>query len=96
MRGNDPGRPAPYRIAMEGYSFRMERPETARLRRLPDFESKEEPAGAEDFLRSRAEQWAENLAAAGVGPGEVEVRVDPHERRAKLYRGEKLLFAAEI
>ena len=66
------------------------------MKRLPDFELKEEPALADEFLRHRAERWAENLADAGVEPGAVEVRIEAHQRKAELHRAGALLFAAEI
>jgi hypothetical protein len=89
-------RPGPYRHERGGYIFELLPAAVTLLRRLPDFELKEEPAVAEDFLRHRAEPWAENLSDAGVAPGVVDVRIDVHARRARLHRGEKLLFTAEI
>jgi len=67
-----------------------------RLKVLPDFEGKEEPALAEDFLRFRVEAWAENLSDAGAAKGEVSVSVDPHQRKAHLNRGSAKLFSADI
>jgi hypothetical protein len=86
----------PYRIEREGYAFRLERPEVATLKALPEFEGREEPAVADEFLRFRADRWAENLSDAGAPPGEVSVRLDRHQRRAHLVRGEKVLFTAEL
>src|SRR5262245_6778174 len=51
-----------YRMQREGYIFALDPANVARLKSLPDFEGKEEPALAEDFLRFRIETWAENLA----------------------------------
>jgi hypothetical protein len=96
MNGTSRASTNAYRIERAGYAFELPRAEVARLKGLADFELKEEPALAEDFLRFRAEGWAENLADAGIAPGGVEVRIDVHERRAKLHREGALLFAAEI
>ena len=38
----------------EGYAFILERPDVDKLKGMPDFEGREEPAVAEDFLRYRA------------------------------------------
>ena len=43
----------------EGYAFILERPDVDKLKGMPDFEGREEPAVAEDFLRYRAEGWAD-------------------------------------
>ena len=64
-----------------------------KLKTLPDFEGREEPALAEDFLRFRVETWADILADAGAAPGEVSVSVDPHQRKAHLIRRETLFSA---
>ena len=90
------GRAASYRREQEGYVFLLDRSNVERLKVLPDFESREEPALPEDFLRFRVEAWAENLTDAGAAPGEVAVRVDPHQRKAHLMRGSELLFSADI
>ena len=90
------GPTAPYRVERAGYAFELAAAEVAVLRRLPDFEAEQEPAVADEFLRFRAERWADNLSDAGVAPGAVGVRIDLHQRRAKLERGGKLLFSAEI
>lgn len=66
------------------------------LKRLPDFEGREEPAVAEDFLRSHAENWSDALTAAGAHPGEFAVHLDTHQRRAHLSRGPDVIFIAEI
>jgi hypothetical protein len=89
-------RTVPYRVERAGYAFELPSAEVAVLRRLPDFELEQEPAVADEFLRFRAERWADNLSDAGVAPGPVDVRIDLHQRRAKLERGGKLLFSAEI
>ena len=86
----------PYRLAREGYTFVLDRANVEKLRTLPDFEGREEPALAEDFMRFRVETWAENLGDAGVAPGEVSVSVDPHQRKAHLFRGATKLFSADI
>lgn len=89
-------RTGPYRIERAGYAFELPAAEVTRLRRLPDFELEEEPAVADEFLRFRAERWAENLADAGVEPGAVVIRVDPHQRKTHFHRGDALLFSADI
>lgn len=96
MSARDPGRSAPYRIERAGYAFELPAAEVALLRRLPDFELEEEPAVADEFLRFRAERWGENLADAGVEPGAVLVRIDPHQRKTHFHRGAALLFSADI
>jgi hypothetical protein len=83
-------------MAKEGYRFTLDRTNVEKLRSVPEFEGKEEPALAEDFLRFRVEGWAENLADAGVPPGEVSVAVDPHQRKAHLTRAGAKLFSADI
>jgi hypothetical protein len=90
------GQRPPYTIACAGYAFELPAAEVARLKELPDFELKEEPAVADEFLRFRAERWAENLADAGAPPGPVEVRIDPRQRKTLFYRGPRLLFGADI
>ena len=89
-------RPVAYRFDKEGYSFRLEGEEVDALKALPEFEGREEPAVADEFLRFRAERWVENLSDAGATPGEVAVRVDGHQRKTHLVRGETLLFSADI
>ncbi len=86
----------PYRAAREGYTFTLDQANVEKLKTLPDFEGREEPALAEDFLRFRVERWADNLADAGAVPGEVSVSVDPHQRKAHLFRGATKLFSADI
>jgi hypothetical protein len=85
-----------YRIERAGFAFEFPPGQVTLLKTLPDFETKEEPAVADEFLRYRADGWAEKLADAGVRPGPVEVRIDTHQRRARLCRDEALLFAAEL
>src|SRR5262249_3367006 len=86
----------PYRIERGGYRFELPRTEIASLKTLPDFETEEEPAIADEFLRFRAERWAENLSDAGAKPGPVLIRIDTHQRKTELRRGEDLLFSADI
>ena len=88
--------PRPYRIERGGFRFELPGSEVDRLRKLPDFETREEPAVADEFLRFRAEEWAENLSDAGAEPGPVVIRIDTHERKTKLYRDDELLFSADI
>ncbi len=85
-----------YTAQFEGYRFRLDAENVSRLKGLPDFEGREEPAVAEEFLRARAETWADALAAAGAAPAEFDVHLDPHDRRAHLQRGEIVIFRAEI
>lgn len=96
MSKDPASRTAPYRVEHAGYAFELPPAEVAALRHLPDFELEQEPAVADEFLRFRAERWAENLSDAGVAPGPVGVRIDLHQRRARLEREGKLLFTAEI
>ena len=86
----------PYRMAREGYTFVLDHANVEKLKTLPDFEGREEPALPEDFLRFRVETWAENLSDAGAPPGEVLVSLDPHQRKAHLTRGGTKLFSADI
>ena len=85
-----------YSTSWQGYRFRMNPDSVAVLKRMPAFEGRELPALAEDFLRNRAEVWADALASAGAGPGDFDVTVDEHERRAGLSREGALVFKAEI
>jgi hypothetical protein len=85
-----------YRLRREGYTFVLDGENVDRLKTLADFEAKEEPALAEDFLRFRVEAWAENLADAGAAPGDVTVSVDPHQRKTHLVRSSETLFSADI
>lgn len=88
--------PIGYRLEKDGFVFLLDALNAAELKRTPDFEGREEPAVAEEFLRFRAEAWADSLAAAGAAPGEVSVRLETHQRKVRLTRGEKLLFIADI
>jgi len=89
-------RPEVYRRTQEGYTFLLDRANVDRLKGVPEFEGREEPAVAEDFLRFRVEAWAENLADAGAAPGEITVHVDPHQRKAHLERNAAVLFSADL
>ena len=80
----------------EGYAFVLERPDVETLKAMPDFEGKEEPAVAEDFLRFRAEGWADVLTAAGAEPGEIAVSIDPHQKKAHLKRAQRIVITADI
>ena len=88
--------PATYRFAREGFVFLLDAADAALLATLPDFEGREQPAVAEEFLRFRAETWADSLAAAGAPRGEIRVRLEPRQRKVRLSSGEKLLFIADI
>jgi hypothetical protein len=85
-----------YRMKKEGYTFVLDGENVDRLKTLADFESREEPALADDFLKFRVETWAENLADARAAPGDVFVSVDPHQRKTHLVRGATKLFSADI
>jgi hypothetical protein len=85
-----------YRLTREGYTFVLDGENVDRLKTLADFEAEEEPALAEDFMRYRADGWAENLADAGAAPGDVFVSVDPHQRKTHLVRSSATLFSADI
>jgi hypothetical protein len=89
-------RPASYRREKDGYTFVLDRGNVDRLKAIAEFEGREEPALAEDFLRFRVEEWAENLADTGASPGEVAVELDLHQRKAHLVRGSSRLFSADI
>jgi hypothetical protein len=88
--------PRPYTAESAGYRFRLEPEQVAVLRALPDFDACEEPAVAEEFLRTRVESWADALSAASAAKGEYDVRLDAHQKRALLFRARELVFAAEI
>jgi len=85
-----------YRIETNGYRFHLDPANVETLKRMADFEGREEPAVAEEFLRLRAEGWAESLADAGAPPAEISVQIDPHQRKTHLLRGAKVLFSADI
>jgi len=86
----------PYRFESSGFAFLLDRENVGRLKGMADFENQEEPALAEQFLRQRAEAWAETLADAGSAPTEIAVRVDPHQRKAHLVRGSTIVVSADI
>jgi hypothetical protein len=88
--------PRSYKAQSSGFLFRLEPEAVAVLRTVPDFDAREEPAVAEDFLRARAEAWAEALTSAGAPAGEYDVRLEAHQRRALLCRDNTVVFAAEI
>lgn len=88
--------PADYRREKDGYTFVLDHRNVEKLKAMPDFEGREEPAVAEDFLRFRIEAWAENLTDALAKPGDVIVAIDPHQRKAHLSRGSDVLFSADI
>jgi len=85
-----------YRITREEFTFVLDRDGVAAVKGLPDFEGREEPAVAEEFLRTRAEAWGEALASAGAEGGEYAVRVDAHQGKAHLSRDGELVFSADL
>ena len=85
-----------YTAEASGYRFRLDSTNVAVLRGIPEFEGREEPALPEEFLRWRAETWADKLASAGSPPGDYEVQLDAHQMRAGLFREGRLVFTAEI
>jgi hypothetical protein len=89
-------KPRTYRMSREGYAFVLDRPEVDKLKSMPDFEGREEPAVAEDFLRFRAESWADVLTAAGAEPGEIAVTIDPHQKKAHLKKAHRIVITADI
>jgi hypothetical protein len=89
-------RPTEYQREKDGYTFVLDRVNVDKLKAMPDFEGREEPAVAEDFLRFRIESWAEDLASAGARQGPVAVTIDSHQRKAHLSRDKVLLFSADI
>jgi len=89
-------RAASYRHERDGFVFLLEAADAAAMKAMPDFEGREEPAVAEEFLRFRAETWADQLTAAGARPGLVVVRLEPHQRKVRLVSGGTLLFTADI
>ncbi|MEO8432649.1 MAG: hypothetical protein ABI592_14145 [Acidobacteriota bacterium] len=88
--------PRSYEARWQGYRFRLDPDNVAALRSLPDFDGREEPAVAEDFLRASAERWAEALVAAGAPPGDFDVALDGHQRRTHLSRDGVRVFTAEL
>ena len=89
-------KPRTYRTDREGYAFVLDRSEVERLKAMPEFEGREEPAVAEDFLRFRAESWADILTSAGAEPGEIQVSIDPHQKKARLTKAQKIVITADI
>ena len=85
-----------YRVDREGYAFRLDPEGVAAVKALPDYEGKEEPAVAEEFLKSHAEAWADALVSAGAKPGEYGVQVDEHQAKAHLSREGVLVFSADL
>ncbi len=85
-----------YRFEREGFSFVLDADGATAVKSLPDFEGREEPAVAEEFLRTRAEGWADALASAGAQPGEYSVRVDEHQGKAHLSRSGVQVFSADL
>jgi hypothetical protein len=85
-----------YSMQRGGFTFSMDRSAVEKLKAMPDFEGREEPAVAEDFLRARAEDWAETLTDAGAQPDEISVRIDPHQRKAHLVRATIIIVSADI
>ena len=96
MQTNSPKESRTYRMDREGYAFVLDRPEVDKLKTMPDFEGREEPAVAEDFLRFRAEGWADVLTAAGAEPGEIAVSIDPHQKKAHLKKAQRVVITADI
>ena len=85
-----------YRASRDGYAFVLDRSNVEILKAMPDFEGREEPAVAEDFLRSRAEAWADVLSSAGAEPGEIAVEIDPHQKKARLSKATRIVITADI
>src|SRR5262249_2924633 len=89
-------KPRTYRTDREGYAFVLDRSEVETLKSMPEFEGREEPAIAEDFLRFRAEIWADVLCSAGAVPGEIRVSIDPHQKKAHLKQAQRIVITADI
>jgi hypothetical protein len=96
MESNSQKHTGAYRMHREGYAFVLDRPEVDKLKSMPDFEGREEPAVAEDFLRFRAEGWADVLNSAGAEPGEIAVTIDPHQKKAHLKKAQRIVITADI
>ena len=96
MESNSQNQPRTYRMDRDGYAFVLDRPEVDKLKSMPDFEGREEPAVAEDFLRFRAESWADVLSSAGAEPGEIAVTIDPHQKKAHLKKAQRIVITADI
>jgi len=85
-----------YRASRDGFAFVLDRSNVEKLKAMPDFEGREEPAVAEDFLRFRAEAWADVLRSAGAEPGEIAVEIDPHQKKARLSKATRIVITADI
>ncbi len=85
-----------YRIARDEFTFVLDREGVAAVKGLPDFEGREEPAVVEEFLRTRAEGWAEELASAGAEGGEYMVEIDGHQGKAHLSRSGTLVASPDL
>ena len=96
MESNSEKQSRTYRMDREGFAFVLDRPEVDKLKTMADFEGREEPAVAEDFLRFRAEAWADVLTAAGAEPGEIAVTIDPHQKKAHLRKAQRIVITADI
>ena len=96
MQSHSPDRSPVYRVDRDGFAFVLDRPNVERLKAMPEFEGREEPAVAEDFLRSRAEAWTDVLASAGAQPGEISVEIDPHQKKARLSKATRIVITADI
>lgn len=92
----EPNSQRTYRAHRDGFAFVLDRPNVEKLKKLPEFEGREEPAVAEDFLRSRAEAWADVLVSAGAAPGEIAVEIDPHQKKARLSKETRIVITADI
>jgi hypothetical protein len=85
-----------YRVTRQGFTFLLDRRNVETLQTMPDFETKGEPALADEFLRFRADSWAETLMDAGAAPGEYAVRVDPHQQKVHFVLGSTVVMSADI
>ena len=85
-----------YRVARDAFAFVLDREGVTAVKGLPDFEGREEPAVAEEFLRTRAEGWADALASAGAQAGDYAVVVDGHQGKAHLVRNGTVVFSADL
>lgn len=85
-----------YRVEREGFAFVLDPEGVRAVKALPDFEGREEPAVAEEFLKTRAEAWADALDAAGARRGEYSVRVDEHQAKAHLSLDGVPVFSADL
>jgi len=96
MDTSSQNRTGTYRTAREGFAFVLDRSNVEKLKAIPEFEGREEPAIADDFLRSRAEAWVDVLSSAGAEPGEIFVEIDPHQKKARLAKATRILITADI